>query len=325
MTGCQNTATTLALTDSRAPAGFPDEPITALAPADSPLTEARAELGRRLFYDPRLSRTGAVACASCHRPEHAFSDLSAVSVGVDSREGTRNAPALVNRAWASSFFWDGRASTLEQVVSQPIENPLEMDLPLADAVARLDGESGYVSEFVAAFDGAPPSTETLQRALASFIRALVSGNSGYDRHLRGDEGDFPAAAQRGEALFFSNAGCFRCHPAGPLSNGGYFNNGSYVAGGDPGRQALTGLAGDLGKFRVPTLRDVAASAPYMHDGSLATLRDVIDQYERGGRGDPTTDPLIRPLSLSEGDKVDLEAFLVSLSDDDFLNDPRFKP
>lgn len=314
-----------ALTDSPVPAGYPDEPLAARAPADSPLTEARAELGRRLFYDARLSRTGTVACASCHRPEHAFSDSTALSLGVEGHVGTRNAPVLINRAWASSFFWDGRASTLEQVVSQPIENPLEMNFPLADAITFIAGEVSYVSEFRAAFDGGQPSLETLQQALASFIRTLVSGNSPYDQELRGDTEGLPKAAQRGEALFFSKAGCFRCHPAGPLSNGGYFNNGSYVEGGDPGRQALTGLAGDRGKFKVPTLRNVAASAPYMHDGSLPTLRDVIEQYDRGGRGDRTTDPLIEPLSLSESDKGDLEAFLVSLTDDDFLSDPRFKP
>jgi cytochrome c peroxidase len=200
-----------------------------------------------------------------------------------------------------------------------------MDLPLVDAMTFIAGEVSYVSEFRAAFDGRQPSVETLQRALASFIRTLVSGNSPYDQALRGDIAGLPKPAQRGEALFFSKAGCFRCHPAGPLSNGGYFNNGSYVEGGDPGRQALTGLAGDRGKFRVPSLRNVAVSAPYMHDGSLPTLRDVIEQYERGGRGDPSTDPLIKPLSLSESEKADLEAFLVSLTDDDFLSDPRFEP
>jgi cytochrome c peroxidase len=126
-------------------------------------------------------------------------------------------------------------------------------------------------------------------------------------------------------LFFGKAGCFRCHPAGTFTNGGYFKNGTYVAGGDPGRQTLTGRSGDLGKFKVPTLRNVAVSAPYMHDGSLATLQEVVDQYARGGRGDPTADPLIKPLPLSNGDKDDLIAFLGSLTDTDFLTDVRYKP
>jgi cytochrome c peroxidase len=322
---CQKPPAVRALTDNSAPVGYPSGPITAVAPTGSPLTEARAELGRRLFYDKRLSRTGAIACASCHRHEHAFADPEMVSKGIDGRMGRRNAPTLVNRAWSSSFFWDGRASSLEQLVGQPIENPLEMDLPLADAVAAIGRDVTYVRDFATAFGGAPPSAETLRQALASFVRTLVSGNSPYDQHLRGHDGQFGTAARRGEALFFGTAGCFRCHPGGALTNDGYFNNGTYVAGADPGRQTLTGRSGDLGKFKVPTLRNVAVSAPYMHDGSLATLRDVIDQYARGGRGDPTADPLIKPLALTDGDKSDLIAFLGSLTDTDFLSDPRYKP
>ena len=314
------------LTDEQAPAGYPNGPITAVAPVDSPLTEARAQLGRRLFFDRRLSRTGQVACGSCHKQENAFSDPVSVSAGVDSRMGTRNAPALVNLAWNATFFWDGRAASLEEQVTKPIENPLEMDLTLNDALTLVNADAAYVRDFATAFGVERPSIDTLRQALASFVRALVSGSSPYDRHLRGDDSAFGAPAQRGEALFLSDkAACSHCHPGGPLTDGGYFNNGTYVAGGDPGRQAITGLSGDLGKFKVPTLRNVAASAPYMHDGSLATLQDVIEQYARGGRGDPTTDPQIIPLSLSEGDKADLLAFLVALTDDAFLTDPRYKP
>jgi len=325
MAACQKPATVRALTDNTAPNGYPTGPITAFAPKGSPLTEARAKLGRRLFYDKLLSRTGAIACASCHRQEHAFADPATVSKGVDGRVGTRNAPALVNRVWSSSFFWDGRASSLEDLVGQPIENPLEMDLPLARAVAAIGRDYTYVRDFATAFAGAPLSAETLRQALASFVRTLVSGNSPYDRHLRGDDRQFGTAALRGEALFFGTGGCFRCHPGGTLTNDGYFNNGTYVAGGDRGRQALTGRSGDLGKFKVPTLRNIAVSAPYMHDGSLATLQEVIDQYVRGGRGDRAADPLIKPLPLSDGDKADLIAFLGSLTDTEFLTDVRYKP
>jgi cytochrome c peroxidase len=314
------------LTDQAAPAGYRAVPLAELAPVASPLTEACAELGRRLFYDKRLSRTGQVACGSCHQQAHAFSEGASVSSGVDARTGTRNAPALVNLAWGSTFFWDGRSASLEGQVTQPIENPVEMDLSLGDALARITADSAYVSAFSAAFNAGPPSVEALQQALASFLRVLVSGNSPYDRHLRGDDSDFGAAAQRGERLFNSDqAACSHCHPVGPLTNDGYFNNGTYVAGGDPGRQALTGLTGDLGKFKVPTLRNVAMSAPYMHDGSLATLSDVIEQYARGGRGDPTTDPQIIPLSLTDENKADLLAFLNSLTDERFLTDSRYEP
>jgi cytochrome c peroxidase len=324
--GGQDSQPTLLLTDQQAPAGYPDGPITAVAPVDSPLTEARAQLGRRLFFDRRLSRTGQVACGSCHKQENAFSDPMSVSTGVDGRMGMRNAPALVNLAWDATFFWDGRAASLEEQVTKPIENPLEMDLALDDALTVVGADASYVRDFATAFGIGRPSLETLRQALASFVRTLVSGSSPYDKHLRGDDTAFGAAAQRGEALFLSDkAACSHCHPGGPLTNGGYFNNGTYVAGGDPGRQAITGLPGDLGKFKVPTLRNVAASAPYMHDGSVATLQDVIEQYARGGRGDPTTDPQIIPLSLSEGDKADLLAFLVALTDDHFLTDPRYEP
>jgi cytochrome c peroxidase len=295
------------------------------APRENQLTEARAQLGKRLFFDGRLSRTGRISCASCHQQAHAFADPGVVSTGVDGRVGTRNAPALVNLAWGASFFWDGRAPSLEEQAGKPIENPLEMDSPLADAVARVAADPAYVRAFTSAY-GAGPDEQTVRFALASFVRTLVSGDSAYDRHLAGDDWTFGAAEVRGEQLFFSErAACFHCHPPGSLTNGGYFNNGSFVAGGDTGRQALTGRAGDLGKFKVPGLRDVAASAPYMHDGSVATLEAVIDQYDRGGRGDPSTDPQIRPLGLSADEKADLLAFLRSLTDERFLGDRRFAP
>lgn len=314
------------LVDRTPPAGYPAAPLEAIAPLDSPLTEARAQLGKRLFYEPRLSATGTVACGSCHQQAHAFADPAAVSTGVADRRGTRNAPALVNLAWGATFFWDGRAPSLEDQVGLPIENPVEMDLSLPDAVARLAADAGYAQAFRDAFEGAPPSEVALRQSLASFVRTLVSGDSPYDRHLRGDDAGFSEAARRGEALFLNEkAGCFHCHPAGPLTNEGFFNNGTYESGGDGGRAALTGRPGDTGKFKVPGLRNVAASAPYMHDGSVATLDDVIDQYARGGRGDPTTDPQIAPLPLSAAESVDLVAFLNALTDASFISDPGTVP
>ena len=231
----------------------------------------------------------------------------------------------MNLAWSTSFFWDGRVATLEDQAGKPIENPVEMGSSLADSVQRVAADVSYARAFVEAYGG-QPDEQSLRFALASFVRTLVSGSSPYDRHIAGDDSSFDAAAARGEALFLSDrAGCFHCHPQGSLTNDGYFNNGTYVSGGDPGRQAITGLAGDLGKFKVPGLRDVAASAPYMHDGSLADLEAVIDQYDRGGRGDPTTDPQIRPLGLTVDEKADLLAFLRSLTDERFLSDARFRP
>jgi cytochrome c peroxidase len=307
------------------PAHFAAGSITEVAPPDNALTEGRAQLGKRLFFDKNLSRTRDVSCASCHLAEDAFSDPRPVSTGVDQRQGTRNAPALVNLAWGTSFFWDGRALTLEEQAGKPIENPVEMDLPLTDSVTRVGADPTYVSQFAEAYGG-PLTEESLRKAIASFVRTLVSGDSSYDRHLRGDDQTFGDAERRGEALFLSEqAGCFHCHPAGRLTNEGFFNNGTYVDGGDPGRQSVTGRTGDVGKFKVPGLRNVAASAPYMHDGSLATLEDVIAQYERGGRGSPWTDPQIRVLTLSDGDRSDLLAFLNSMTDPGFLADPKFLP
>ena len=313
------------LVDDVVPAGFSAGTPRTLAPADNALTEDRAQLGRRLFFDKQLSRTGEVACASCHLSDHAFSDPNAVSTGVEQRQGTRNAPALVNLAWAQKFFWDGRAASLEEQAGKPIENPLEMDLALADAVARVNGDPRYTQPFLVSYGG-PATEESLRKAIASFVRTLVSGNSGYDRHLRGDDAAFSEAARRGEAIFTTNkGGCFHCHSGGPLTNDGFFNNGSYSEGGDIGRQAVTMRAGDRGKFKVPGLRNVEASAPYMHDGSLASLEDVVELYDRGGNGDVTTDPLIRPLALSPDEKADLVAFLRSLTDPAFLADPRWAP
>jgi cytochrome c peroxidase len=307
------------------PAGFPAGTTTTLAPADNTLTEARAQLGKRLFFDKQLSRTGEVSCGSCHLPDRAFADPNRVSMGVDGRQGTRNAPALVNLAWGHSFFWDGRIATLEEQAGKPIEHPDEMDLALADAVARLGADDSYTAAFADAYGGAVDEA-SLRKAIASFVRVLVSADSPYDRHLRGDDTGFSDAARRGEALFMSDAsGCFHCHPGGMLTNEGFFNNGVYVDGGDAGRQMFTGRAGDLGKFKVPGLRNVAASAPYMHDGSLATLEDVIDHYARGGSGHVATDPTIHALTLSPDQRADLLAFLDALTDTTFLGDPRFAP
>jgi cytochrome c peroxidase len=314
-----------ALTDALAPAGFPAGPVTEAAPRDNALTEARAQLGKRLFFEVRLSRTNQVSCGSCHRQEHAFSDPSPVSEGVDGLIGKRNAPSLANLAWGESFFWDGRSPTLEDQAGKPIQDPHEMDAALGDVVSELSRDSTYEEAFLAAY-GTGPTELTLRQALASFVRTLVSGSSPYDRFVRGDQTALDGPALRGQKLFFGERGdCFHCHAPGMLTNEGFFNNGTFEEGGDIGREAVTGRAGDRGKFKVPGLRNVALTAPYMHDGSLDTLKDVIEHYARGGRGHPTTDPQIKPLTLSARDKKDLLAFLESLTDETFVTDARFRP
>jgi cytochrome c peroxidase len=301
------------------PEGFP----AFMAPGDNVPTTERIVLGRRLFYDERLSRTEQISCSSCHVQEHAFADPNRVSSGVDGLTGTRNAPALVNLAWGTSFFWHGGATTLEVQAVGPIKNPLEMDMSLADVAEKLSEDAVMSKEFEAAYDDAP-SESTITRAIASFVRSLVSGNSAYDRYLRGDVSALDEAAVRGEALFNGErAECFHCHTGFNFTNNGFRNDGSDPSDPDEGRREVTLKDSDLAKFKIPTLRNVAVSAPYMHDGALATLDDVIDAYVAGGRGHPNTDPTITPLDLTTDDKADLRAFLESLTDDDFLSNPDF--
>lgn len=301
------------------PSHFPPAPL----PADNAVTAARLELGKKLFYDPRLSRTGEVSCASCHKQELAFADPRQVSVGVQGRTGKRNAPPLANLAWNTTFFWDGGVKTLEQQAIGPITNPLEMDMTMGEVVQRVAADPEYVRLSLAAY-GSEPRPEVVTKAIASFMRSLVSGASRYDRHLRGDPSALSAAEQRGAAIALGERGdCFHCHVGFNLTNNTFANNG--VASADPGRRQITGRADDEGKFKVPTLRNVALTAPYMHDGSLATLREVVDFYSRGGQGHPNTDPTIQPLNLSEQEKADLIAFLGALTDEGFVKDPRFAP
>jgi cytochrome c peroxidase len=314
------------LTQAVAPAGFPTGVVTDTAPPDNQLTEERARLGRRLFYEPSLSRTRDISCGSCHLQENGFADPNPVSLGVEALPGTRNASSLSNLAWSRHFFWDGRATSLEEQAGKPIENPIEMDLSLDDAVARLREQPSYVRDFEVAYDDGV-TADNLRRALASFVRTLVSGHSPYDEHLAGDDTHFSEAAARGERLFFDKEiECFHCHTEGALTNDGFFNNGSYVDGGDDeGRKLVTERAGDLGKFKVPGLRNVAVTGPYMHDGSVPTLREVLERYAAGGLGHPSTDPQIIPLTLTSADFDDMLAFFDALTDSRFLSDPRFAP
>ena len=301
------------------PPGFP----ALTAPDDNLPTPDRIALGRRLFYDERLSRTEEISCSSCHVQAHAFSDPKRVSTGVDGQMGSRNAPALVNPAWGKSFFWHGGVSSLEVQAVGPIKNPLEMDMTLAEVARRLSKDAALLQEFKQAY-GDEPNESTITRALASFERSLVSGNSAYDRYLRGDSSALGEAAARGEQLFNGErAECFHCHAGFNFTNNGFRNDGSDRNDPDEGRREITLKESDFGKFKIPTLRNVAVSAPYMHDGSLATLDDVIDAYVAGGRGHPNTDPTIMPLDLTTADKADLRAFLESLTDDDFLSNPAF--
>ena len=302
-----------------APAGFPELKL----PDDNVPTAERIALGRGLFYDRRLSDTGEISCGSCHLQASAFADTHATSRGVHGRRGTRNAQTLFNLAWGKAFFWDGSAPTLEQQATKPIENPLEMGSKLAEVVERLRVDLPLSQRFARAY-GSGPSEENLARALASFVRSLISSDCRYDAFKRGDASALSDAEQRGATIFNGERGeCFHCHVGYNLTSQGYRNNGAAADDPDVGRAGVTGKAVDVGKFKTPSLRNVALTAPYMHDGSLATLEDVLEQYNAGGRGHANTDPLIQPLGLSVDETADLLAFLGSLTDEAFLTNPDF--
>ena len=299
---------------SSGPAAVPSPPLglplLLPAPEYNRPTPARAGLGRRLFFDPVTSRDSTVSCATCHRPEHAFSDTTPVSRGVGGAPGNRNAPPLVNLAYASSLFRDGRAATLEEAVLRPVEDPTELDLPLEALVARLTADSGYRAAFDEAYGGVTEAA--VAGALASFLRLVRSGDAPADRFEAGDREALSPAARRGRRLFLGKAGCAACHSGRLFTDGAFRATSTAAASGDPGRAAVTGRPEDRGKFRTPGLREVGRTAPYMHDGSLPTLEDVVRFYERGGEPIPNLDPEIRPFELTESERADLVAFLEAL-------------
>lgn len=297
----------------RTPLGLP-EPA---APSDE--DEALAGLGARLFFDPILSADRSVACASCHRPERAFADELVFSRGAHGRTAARNTPTLLNRAFGRRFSWDGRAASLEEQALLPIENPLEMDLPLADALARLQDDPIYRGEFERVLGGAP-TDGGLARALAAYVRRLVLGDSPVDRFRAGEFAALDDEARAGLWFYESRGGCWRCHGGANFSDEDFHNTGVGARPGadgvrvpEPGRAALSGDPADLGRFKTPTLRGLARSAPYMHDGSLATLAEVVEFYRLGGRANPNLDPLLAPLEMSAADARNLTAFLRALS------------
>lgn len=290
------------------PSGLPAR----LVPTDNPLTAAKVALGRRLFFDPILSGDRAVACASCHRPEHGFASPDGRPRGVRGREVARRAPTLFNRAYGTSFFWDGRAATLEEQALQPIENPAEMDSSVAEAVRRLAADKEYATQFKAAFDDGVTAAN-LGRALASFERVLLRGDSRVDRFRKnGEHGALTAAERHGLWLYESKAGCWRCHSGANFTDEKFHNTGIAWGGPDLGRHAVTKADPDRGRFKTPTLRGTALTAPYMHDGSLKTLDDVVAFYNKGGHANPNLDPAMRPLDLSAEEMQALVAFLKAL-------------
>ena len=272
-------------------------------------TPARVELGRQLFFDPRLSRDRTISCASCHMPSRAFADGRALSLGIGGSQTARNSQTLLNRLFGRRHFWDGRARSLEQQVLQPIEDPGEMDLSVAEALKRVAANEQISAHFAAAYDGPTPTQLQLAHALASFVRSLhIEANSPFDRHQLGP------AERRGKGLFFGKARCSGCHNGPNFSDERFHNVGLVTAhAANRGRVEVTRRNADLGRFKTPTLRQLVHTAPYFHDGRFATLQEVVAFYNRGGDQGEGRDLAIQPLGLSEAEQADLVAFLQSLS------------
>lgn len=277
-------------------------------------TEAQVALGRRLFFDPILSRDGSRACASCHRPEFAFADNLAFSAGVDDQPTTFNSPSLFNKGLSRNLLWDGRAATLEDQVLMPIANSAELGLGVDEAVQELATDPSYVEDFDKAFE-VPPDRDTLARALAAFVRALVVGDSPVDRFRAGDFNALEPDARAGLWIYEGRGRCWKCHNGPNFSDESFHNTGVGVEDGKPqaGRFKITAEPADRGKFRTPGLRMLTKTAPYMHDGSLASLQEVVEFYREGGRANANLSSDLAPLELSDQDVQNLVAFLKALS------------
>ena len=303
-------------------------------PRDNPLTGEGVSLGSRLFFDRRLSADNSQSCASCHHPREAFSEPRRVSRGIDGDFGTRNAMPLLNLAWKNSFFWDGRAATVREQVLQPIQNPIEMHESLAAAVAKISADGDYHRLFANAFGSPEITSDKVARALEQFLLVQVSFGSKFDRVMNGAD-KFTDAEARGFVLFNSEydpyhgqygADCFHCHGGPLLQSQDFANNGLDATFYDLGRYKITKRAGDEGKFSVPSLRNVAVTAPYMHDGRFRTLEEVVEHYCTGMKRSATLDPNLAKhpdsgLPLSAADKEALVAFLKTLTDEKFLPPP----
>ena len=289
------------------------------------MTVEAVELGKRLFFDPLLSDDYSVSCASCHLPEYAFADTVPVSAGVhEDRPGKRNSPSLANVGYLKALFSEGGVPSLELQVLAPLGERSEMDLQIRDAVARMKEDSGYVQLSRIAYER-EPDPWVITHALAAFERTLISGNSPFDQYFyQGQEEAISQAAKNGWKRFQA-LNCNACHTPPLFTNQGFFNIGLYEEYADTGRGRLHDDPKDVGKFKVPSLRNVALTAPYMHDGSLKNLDEVLAHFASGGKDHPNKSALIRGFELEEQAKDELIAFLESLTDESFVNNREYRP
>jgi cytochrome c peroxidase len=325
LTGCQPDPSVVPINEISftIPQGWPEPQYKF---ENNTLSVAGFELGRKLFFDPRLSRDNSVSCGSCHQPFSAFAQLDHnVSHGVDSKTGNRNSPALFNLNWHKGFFWDGGVNHIELQPINPIQNPVEMDETLTNIVNKLKADPDYRSRFHHAFGDDEINSQRMLKALAQFMGMLVSSNSKYDRYVRQEPGGAMTAAElSGLSVFRSN--CASCHTEPLFSDFSYRNNGLPANGfKDSGRAVITSDPADLYKFKVPSLRNLGYTAPYMHDGRIRTLPQVLDYYATGVHASATLDPLLQQgIQLSAGERADLLAFLNTLNDEAFVKNPMFQ-
>ena len=301
------------------PEGFPEINF----PEDNQLTEARIDLGRRLFYDTRFSKDNTIACASCHMVNQAFTDKKPQAVGLEDRVGIRNSMTLANVVYGENFFMDGGVPSLELQVLAPIHDKNEMDHSILEVIKDLEKDEEIVKLSQIAYDR-PVDSFVITRAIASFMRTMISGNSKYDQFIHGDTAIFSTQEKRGLAVFQEN-GCRNCHSGFNLSDGDFHNVGLYVEYADFGRERISYTEDDRGKFKTPTLRNIELTGPYMHDGSIPELKQVIDFFNSGGEIHANKDPRIKPLNLTRQQKDDLLAFLKTLTDEEFVSNVGFAP
>lgn len=321
--------------DLEIPQIFSDNIIPPVIPTDNPQTVAGIALGKLLFFDTILSSNGTKSCASCHNPQQAFTDNLMFSEGVNNQIGVRNSMPLFNLAWNFNerFAWDGKELSLERQALEPVENPVELASNWDIVVQQLTNDANYPQRFNEAFGTSIITKELVAKALAQFERTLISANSKFDRYTLGLETLTPQELNGLDVFLREDKGdCFHCHgtPNNPLwTDNDFHNNGLDATFTDLGLGAVTGDPNDNGKFRSPSLRNLAFTAPYMHDGRFATLDEVINHYSEGLQDSPTIDPLMKKIEnggaqLSENDKADLKTFLLTLSDTEFINNTNFQ-
>ncbi|REH56605.1 cytochrome c peroxidase [Tenacibaculum gallaicum] len=314
---------------------FQQKLIAPVIPTNNPLTEEGIALGKKLFFDPILSKDNTQSCASCHNPKRAFTDDTQFSEGVDGKFGTRNSMPLFNLAWNfdERFMWDGKELSIERQVFSPVRNPIEMHSNWENVAEKLQEHAEYPTLFQQAFGASKIDSTLVTKAIAQFERTLISGNSKFDQFLLGKV-ELTPEEQNGFNVFMeeTRGDCFHCHGSdnNPLwTDNKFHNNGLDETFTDLGLGAVTGDPNDNGKFKSPSLRNLKFTAPYMHDGRFTTLEEVINHYSEGLKLSSTIDPLMKKanqggVQLSNKDKADLKAFLLSLSDTNFVNNPDFQ-